>query len=96
MAGSPPVVTENSLSQTVADPGTTVTWTTRALDATARTVTMKRLASDSQGNTVEVTESLTIGEVISWGTPTCDDPAISFLVDAQDPTIVYVAVSPDA
>lgn len=96
MAGSPPVVTENSLSQGTVTPGGSATWITRATDATARTVTMSRTVTDNQGNATTVTESLTIGDALVWGPPQCDDPAISFLVDPNDPEKIYVSVSADA
>lgn len=96
MAGSVPVITQNDVSADTVSPGGNGTWTVRAQDATARTFVMRRPVTDTQGNTVEVTNAVTISEVLTYGTPTCDDPAVSFTVDPTDPSIVRYAVAADA
>lgn len=96
MAGSAPVVTSNTVTSSTLNPGGTADWVVSAQDATARTFTMSRDVTDTQGNVATVTQSITISDAVTYGTPSTTDPAVTLVVDAVDPRIVHVQVSASA
>lgn len=96
MAGSAPSITANNVTQSVLAPGATADWTVDAVDATARTFTVSRDVSDTQGNKATVTKTLTISDPLTFGTPTSSDPNVTLVVDGVDPRIVHITVSANA
>lgn len=96
MAGSAPIVTSNTVSSATITPGGTADWTVAAQDATARTFTVSRDVTDTQGNVATVTNSLTISDALVYGAATTTDPAVTLTVDPANPRIVHISVSVDA
>ena len=96
MAGSAPVVLTNTATSATINPGGTADWTVTAHDATARTFTVSRNITDTQGNAVTVTQSFTISDVLVYGPATTSDPDVTLTVDPVDPRIVHVSVDADA
>lgn len=96
MAGSVPVVLTNTTTSDTIAPGGTTDWTVTAQDATARTFTMTRDVTDTQGNVLTVSKTVTISDPLTYGAPSSSDPAVTLTVDPVDPRIVHVAVSVDA
>ncbi|MGH3878060.1 MAG: hypothetical protein ACRDSK_13605 [Actinophytocola sp.] len=88
-----PVVVENTLTPSTVNPGGSSQWTTRATDSDARSATLQRPVTDSQGNTTVFSSTLTVSDPLTYGQPTCDDPGVALVVDAVDPTIVHVTVA---
>ncbi len=89
-----PVVVRNDLSPSTVNPGGTSTWTTRAQDPDAAVSALTRTVTDSTGNTTVFTSSLRVEDPLTYGLPTCDNPAVTLVVDAADPTIVHVTAAP--
>lgn len=96
MAGSAPIVTSNTVTSATIVPGGTADWTVAAQDATARTFTVSRDVTDTQGNVATVTKSLTISDPLVYGPATTTDPAVTLTVDGVDPKVVHISVSVDA
>lgn len=96
MAGNAPVVLTNTLTSDTVNPGGTVDWTVNAQDATARTFTMTREITDSQGNVMTVTKTVTISDALTYGPATTTDPDVTLTVDPVDPRVVHVSVDADA
>lgn len=89
-----PVVSKNTLSAPVVNPGGTSTWTTEATDADARSVDVSRTVTDSTGNVTVFTSTLVVSDPLTYGLPTSNDPKVSFSVSPTDPTKVTVTVAP--
>lgn len=96
MAGSAPVVTANNVTASVLNPGGTADWTVDAQDATARTFSVSRDITDTQGNAATVTRTLTISDVLTYGPATSNDPAVTLVVDSVDPRVVHIQVAANA
>lgn len=88
-----PVVTVNELEHTEVNPGGSTTWRTVAADADARQIPVSRTVTDTAGNAVVFTSTLTVEDPLTYGVPTCDDPGVTLTVDEDDPTLVHIAVS---
>ena len=91
---SAPVVSKNTLSPSVVNPGGSTLWTTEATDADARTVSLARNVTDSTGNVTVFSSDLVVSDPLTYGAPTCSDPKVSFSVSPTDPTKVTVTVAP--
>lgn len=89
---SAPVVSTNVLSAPVVNPGDSLTWRTVASDADARSVPVTRTVTDSQGNSTVFSATLVVEDPLTYGVPECDDPGVTLVVDAADPTLVHVTV----
>lgn len=89
-----PVIIINDLNPSTIPTNGSTTWRTVAQDADARTATLRRPVTDSDGNTVLSEAMLILQDPLTYGPPTCDDPGISLVVDSSDPTIVHVTASP--
>jgi hypothetical protein len=89
---SSPVVSTNELSAPVVNPGASLTWRTVATDADARSVPVTRTVTDAAGNSTVFSATLTVEDPLTYGVPECDDPGVTLVVDAADPTLVHVTV----
>ena len=88
-----PVVTTNQLADPIVQPGGSTSWTTVASDPDADTHTITRPVTDSTGNTTVFSSTLTVEDPLTYGEPTSDDPRVTLVVDANDPTLVHVTVA---
>jgi len=92
MGNVAPTVVQNDFPSSVAV-GSTNDWITRGQDADARSITMSRTITDTAGNVRTVVKSTMVTDVLTYGPPTCDDPDVVLVVDANDPTIVHVTAN---
>ena len=88
-----PVVTTNELVNPTVQPGSSTTWRTVATDPDADVHTIQRTVTDSTGNATVFESTLTVEDPLTYGTPTCDDPRVTLVVDGGDPTVVHVTVA---
>lgn len=89
-----PVIVTNELNPSTIPTNGSTTWRTVAQDPDARTATLSRPVTDTQGNTILVEATMILQDPLTYGPPTCDDPGVSLVVDSSDPTIVHVTASP--
>jgi len=88
-----PVITQNTLTPGTVQPGGSADWRTVAQDPDSQTETIRRDVTDSQGNVTTFEAQLVVSDPLTYGLPTCDDPRVTFMVDASDPTLVHVSVA---
>jgi len=88
-----PVITTNTLAPSTVLPGGSTTWTTVAQDPDARVAVVSRMVTDSQDNVTLFQSTLTVSDPLTYGAPSCSDPGVSLVVDANDPTVVHITVS---
>lgn len=89
-----PVIRSSTVTPGTIIEGGQADWMVDAYDPDGRTVTMRRPVTDAAGNVATAETTLTIGGELTYGTPTSDDPAVTFVVDSADPRLVHVQVAP--
>ena len=81
---SAPVITTNTVSPSTVPLGGSATWTTRATDPDADVAVLTRSVTDAEGHQTTFTAQLTVSDPLTYGTPSCDNPAVSLVVDSND------------